>query len=346
MLAACFDRYGPPEVLEWREVPDPELGPGDVLIDVRACGVNHSDLDSRAGTSRWTFPMPMVLGCEFAGVVAAVGEDVRNVAIGDRVTAYQQYACGRCERCMSWRQDLCREFTVLGTDTWGGYAEYARVPERAVLPLRPQDDLVLAAAAQCVVSTAWHMTVTLGAIRAGELVFVPSASGGVASALVQCAKHAGARVIASVGEPSKAGAIERLGADEVFSYRDSEVSERLSELTGGDGVDAVLDTVGGELFEAHLGALRRDGRLVTCGAHAGEHVSLDIVRLFQHGWRILGFRVATPHEIRTSLRLALDGLIDIPVAATFPMERAADAHEQLAQRRHVGKLVLVREGHD
>jgi NADPH:quinone reductase-like Zn-dependent oxidoreductase len=153
-------------------------------------------------------------------------------------------------------------------------------------------------------------------------------------------------VIASVGDPSKSGAIERLGADEVFSYRDCKVSERLGELTNGDGVDAVLDTVGGELFEAHLRALRRDGRLVTCGAHAGEHVTLDIVRLFQHGWRILGFRVATPQEIRTSLRLALDRLIDVPVAATFPMERAADAHEQLAQRKHVGKLVLVRDGHD
>jgi NADPH:quinone reductase-like Zn-dependent oxidoreductase len=215
------------------------------------------------------------------------------------------------------------------------------VPARALVALDDEHEFVTAAAAQCVVSTAWHMVFRLALIRAGETVLVPSASGGVASAAVQCAKIAGARVIATVGDVAKLPAVRELGADEAFSYREHPVRETVSELTAGRGVDAVLDTVGGELFGAHLGALASDGRLATCGAHAGEVVELDLIELFRRGHRILGFRVATPEEIRQSLAMALDGRIRIPVARTFPLQEAAAAHEFLARRGHVGKVVLT-----
>jgi len=341
MLAAAFRTYGGPEVLRAEELPDPVPGPDDVVIDVRACGVNHSDLDSRAGTSRWDFAFPFVLGAEFAGTVAEAGADVRDVRPGDPVTALQQFSCGRCRWCTRWRPDLCPDFVVLGTDRWGGYAERVVVPARAVLPLRSEDDFAVAAASQTVVSTAWHMTVALARIRAGETVLVPSASGGVASALVQCAKLAGARVLASVGSPAKIDAVAGLGADEVFCYRDRPVADAVAEWTGGRGVDAVLDTVGGPQFGAHLDALRPDGRLATCGAHAGEHVDLDVIQLFRRGQRILGFRVATPEEIELALGMALDGRIRIPVAATFGLDEAAAAHVALERREHVGKLLLT-----
>jgi NADPH:quinone reductase-like Zn-dependent oxidoreductase len=341
MFAATFREYGGPEVMRWEELEDPAPGPDEVLIAVRACGLNHSDLDSRAGTSRWPFAFPHVLGAEFAGFIADRGSDVEGYAVGQPVTALQQYACGRCSACVSWRPDLCERFTVFGTDCWGGYAELVRVPARALVPLRDESEFVVAAAAQCVVSTAWSMVVRMAQVRAGETVLVPSASGGVASAAVQCAKVAGARVIATVGDPGKLAGVRELGADEAFSYREHPVRETVAELTGGRGVDAVIDTVGGELFGAHLGALAPDGRLVTCGAHAGEVVELDIIALFRRGHRILGFRVATPEEIEQSLRMALDGRINVPVARTFPLSEAGAAHEFLAQREHVGKVVLT-----
>jgi len=314
-----------------------------VLVAVRACGVNHSDLDSRAGTSRWPFTMPWVLGAEFAGTVEEVGANVAGIATGDPVTAYQQYACGQCARCMSWQEDLCERFTVFGTDCWGGYAELVRVPARAIIPLRSDADFVPAAAAQCAVSTAWSMVVTTAGVRAGETVLVPSASGGVASAAVRAAKIAGARVIASVGSAEKIESVQALGADTVFCYRDTPVSEAVRAATDNGGVDAVVDTTGGPLFGDHLAALAPDGRLVTCGAHAGEVVPLDIIELFRNGRRILGFRVATPEEIRAALAMALDGRITIPVDRTFPMREAAAAHAYIDERRHVGKIVLVRE---
>jgi NADPH:quinone reductase-like Zn-dependent oxidoreductase len=341
MHAAAFRAYGGPEALRTEALPDPVPGPDDVVVHVAACGVNHSDLDSRAGTSRWTFAFPFVLGAEFAGTVGAVGADVRGIASGDPVTAFQQFACGCCPACARWREDLCPSFTVFGTDCWGGYAEQVVVPARAVIPLDSDEQFVDAAAAQTAVSTAWHMTVALAAVRPGETVLVPSAGGGVAGALVQCAKLAGARVIASVGSTGKLDAVADLGADEVFCYRDVPPSEAVARWTDGRGVDVVLDTVGGPLFPEHLAALAPDGRLATCGAHAGEHVTVDLVELFQRGRRILGFRVARPDEIERALRLALDGRIRVPVAATYPLTEAAAAHAALERRGHVGKIVLV-----
>ena len=342
MRAAVFRAYGGPETLEWDDVPDPDCGPDDVLVEVHACGVNHSDLDSRAGTSRWPFTLPWVLGAEFAGHVAAVGAAVEGIAEGDPVTAYQQYACGRCDACARWRPDLCPRFTVFGTDCWGGYGELVRVPARAVIPLRSADDFELAAAGQCVVSTAWSMVVSVAAVRAGETVLVPSASGGVASAAVQAARIAGAQVVASVGSPEKLDAVRALGADVVFCYRDTPVAEAVLEATGGRGVDVVVDTTGGPRFADHLAALAPDGRLVTCGAHAGEVVPLDIIELFRRGHRILGFRVASPDEIRLALTMALDRRIAVPIARRFPFADAAAAHAFMDERRHVGKLLLVR----
>jgi NADPH:quinone reductase-like Zn-dependent oxidoreductase len=318
-------------------------GPDDVIIDVHACGLNHSDLDSRAGTSRWPFVMPWVLGAEFAGVVSEVGSEVEGIAVGDPATAFQQYACGRCAACASWRSDLCERFVVFGTDRHGGYAERVSVPARAVIPLRGPDDFVIAAAAQCVVSTAWSMVATVAAVRPGETVLVPSASGGVAGAAVQAALIAGARVIASVGSPEKIAAVEALGADRVFCYRETPIAEAVAEATDGRGVDVVVDTTGGPLFSEHMAAMAPDGRLVTCGAHAGEVVALDLIELFRKGHRILGFRVASPDEFRTALALALDGRIQVPIARTFAMRDAAAAHAFMEQREHVGKIVLVRE---
>ena len=179
MKAAAFSEYGPADVLRYADVADPAMGPLDVLVRVEACGVNHSDLDSRNGTSRWRFGLPWVLGAEFVGTVAAVGREVGSVRTGDLVTALLQYSCGTCARCQGWRPDLCPDLKIFGTDCWGGYGELVSVPERAVVPLQAEDDALAIAAGQCVVSTAWHMVNRLAQVRPGDLVLVPSASGGV-----------------------------------------------------------------------------------------------------------------------------------------------------------------------
>jgi NADPH:quinone reductase-like Zn-dependent oxidoreductase len=342
--AAAFFTTGPEAELTYAEVPTPQAGPRDVLVRVRACGVNHSDLDSWRGTSRWSFDLPWVLGAEFTGTVAEVGSEVTSVRVGDPVTAQLQYSCGQCERCHNWRPDLCPNLTIYGTDCWGGYGELVLVPERALIALRPEDDLLAIAGGQCTVSTAWQMVTRLANVRPGDLVLVPSASGGVGTALVQCARLAGARVIATTGSPAKRDLIESLGADAVVLRGDvADAAGFTGALleAGGRRFDAVLDTVGGPQFGAHLDALRDDGILVTCGAHAGEVVPLDLVKVFQHGWRIAGFRIAPPDELRAAVELIRTGAVKVPVDRTFPLSQAAEAHRYLDQQRHVGKVLLI-----
>lgn len=342
MKAAAFFEYGPAEAMQYADIPGPDLGSGDVLIRVHACGVNRSDLDSRAGTSRWPFELPMVLGAEFTGTVVEVGAGAGNVRAGDLVTALQQYNCGRCAQCAKWRPDLCEDFEIFGTTRWGGYGELVCVPARVVVPLDPGDDLLAVAAGQCVVSTAWHMVNRLAVVRPGDLVLVPSGSGGVAGALVQCAKLAGATVIATVGAAAKAERVSALGADVVVVRDDGDITADLLQATGGSRrFDVVLDTVGGELFGAHLSVLREEGTLVTCGAHAGEVVPLDLIPLFRNGWRIVGFRLAQPDDLVASLELIRQGAVTVPIAATFPVSDAAEAHRFLERRQHVGKVLLV-----
>jgi len=339
--AAAFYEYGPAEAMRYADLPDPDLGLTDVLIRVQACGVNHSDLDSRAGTSRWPFELPMVLGAEFTGTVADVGPGAGPFCTGDLVTAFQQYNCARCGPCAKWRPDLCEAFEVFGTTRWGGYGELVSAPARVVLPLDPEDDMLAVAAGQCVVSTAWHMVNRQALVRPGDLVLVPSASGGVAGALVQCAKLAGATVVTTVGTVAKAERVSALGADVVVVRAGADIAADLLRATGGRRFDVVLDTVGGDLFGAHLSVLREEGTLVTCGAHAGEVVPLDLIRLFRNGWRIVGFRLAGPDDLAASLELIRRGAVKVPIAATFPVSDAAAAHRFLERRQHVGKVLLV-----
>jgi NADPH:quinone reductase-like Zn-dependent oxidoreductase len=342
--AAAFSQYGPAEVLQYTDVADPVTGPQDVLVRVGACAVNHSDIDSRAGTARWPFTMPWVLGAEFTGTVVGTGDEVTSVSAGDQVTAMLQYSCGKCERCHRWRPDLCANFEIFGTTRWGGYGELVSVPAAAVVPLRPGDDPLAMAGGQCVISTAWHMVNRLANVHPGDLVLVPSGSGGVASVLVQCAKLAGLTVIATAGSAAKAERVAALGVDAVVVREGSTGQQReaLQRAAGGRPFDAVLDTVGGEeLFGMHLSLLRPDGTLVTCGAHAGEVVPLDIVPLFQNGWRIIGFRTAPPDELMGALELIRTGQVTVPIAATYPLSDAAEAHRFLERRQHVGKVLLV-----
>jgi NADPH:quinone reductase-like Zn-dependent oxidoreductase len=281
----------------------------------------------------------MVLGTEFTGMVVHAGDPVGRVQPGDRVTALQQYSCGRCTQCAKWLPDLCTAFEIFGTTRWGAYGELVSVPAEVVLPLDPADDLLGVAAGQCLVSTAWHMVNRLALVRLGDLVLVPSASGGVAGALVQCAKLVGA----TVSTPAKAEHFTSLGADMAIMRGDGDIAADLMRTTVGHRFDAVLDTVGGQLFGAHLSVLRYEGTLVTCGAHAGEVISLDLIPLFRHGWRIVGFRLAQADDLATSLALIRNGSIMVPIAATFPVSQAAAVHRFLERRQHVGKVLFVAE---
>lgn len=341
MRAARFHRYGPSSELVVDEVARPEPGPGEALVRVRACAVNHWDLDMRNGTSRLALRLPHTPGIEVAGDVAALGAGVEGFAPGDRVMPVFQWHCGRCEWCAAGQHHHCENIEMLGVSAPGGYAEYVLVPGWTLRHLADDIPYEEAAALQGTYAAVWHALVDRIGLQPGTTVLVNAAGSGAGSAAVQVARLLGARVIASAGSDDKLARAAQEGAEGLVNYRTQDLARTVRELTGGRGVEVVMENVGGEIFEASLAALAKDGRLVTIGAHAGEQVPLDLVPLFRNQWSIVGSVRCTLEDIDRVLELLTARRLRPVIHRAYPLEEAGRAHDDLEQRLHYGKLVLV-----
>lgn len=341
MRAVVFHEFGPADVLRYEEVPDPMIGPRDALVRIRAAGVGHVDLDSRSGTSRHPLVLPHILGREMAGEVQAVGAEVSGLRRGERVLVRSVLPCGACEHCMAGRDNLCIQEQVMGLHRPGGYAEMVAAPASSLLPIPDALDFVQAAAIPSAFGTAWHMAATVAGAREGEWVLIPSASGGVASACVQVAKHLSCRVIATVSSAEKAQRVKALGADYILEHRQVDVPAQVRHLTSGRGVDVALDLVGGASLGAALESLAQRGRLVVGGAHAGEVVPLDLIAVLRKEAQVLGSRRASRSELETVVRLAGEGALKPVIHTILPLAQAAHAHRLMESRANFGKIVLT-----
>jgi len=341
MKVAWFHRFGGPEVLVCEETARPAPGPGEALVRVRAVGINHVDLDHRAGTSRIPATFPHILGREFAGEIAALAADARPLREGDRVWVTCRVPCGKCRFCLSGRDNLCLKEGFFGLDLPGGYAEYVKVPIASLNPLPAHVGFEDAAASQVAFGTAWHMLVNRGALQAGQSVLIQAAGSGIGSAAVQVAKLAGATIFATAGSDRKLERARALGAHHVINYGRENFAERVLELTGGEGVDVVMEHIGGEVFTRSLQCLKRNGVLVTVGAHAGEVVPFDIIPFFRGELRIAGSKNAPVTELRTVMGLVAEGKVKPVIHRTFPLAAAAEAHRVVASREIFGKVVLL-----
>ncbi len=307
MKAVQFHEHGGREVLRLEEVPTPEPAEGDVLVRIRACALNHFDVDLRKNIARLPLPLPHILGIEFAGDVAEVGPGVEGLEEGQPVWILHEIPCLECEYCLAGMDNVCLRGQMYSVQRPGGYAEYALAPARAVFPLPGPGWHDAAAAGHIVFTTAWHMLMARGQLRAGENVVVNASGSGIGHAAVQIAKRAGATVIATAGSDDKLERSRADGADHVVNYRTEDLTASVLDLTDGHGADLVVEHVGGDLFGASLKALRKGGRLVTCGGHAGEVVSLDLVPVFRNEWRVIGSRSGTVRESELVMGLITDG---------------------------------------
>lgn len=340
MKAVRFHHYGGPEVLHYEEAPDPLPGPTEALVRVRACGINHVDIDHRSGVSRFPHQLPFILGYEIAGDVVALPPGVSAPAIGTPVLVPYMIPCRRCALCRTGRDNLCPHAQRFGGNRPGGYAELVAVPADELLPLPAGLGYEEAAATQLAFGTAWHMLLTRGGLRPGETVLVNAAGSGIGSAAVQIAKLAGARVIASAGSEAKLERARELGADEVINYRTTDLATAVLEMTGGRGVDLVFEHVGGELFSQALRCVTTDGRVALCGAHGGETVPVDLIDLFRREVRVIGSRVYTREELLRVLGLVAEGRLRPVVYKVLPLSEAAEGHRILERREQFGKVIL------
>ena len=341
MNAVLFRRHGGPEVLEYTDVPDPSPGPGEVLVRVKACAINHLDHWLREGLPAYRLTLPHIPGSDVAGVVERLGEGVARLREGDRVVLTPALRCGRCEACRQDADTFCPSFGIRGAACPGGYAELAVAKAEDALPIPAGLSFEEAAAFPLVFLTAWHMLVGRARLQPGESVLVHAAGSGVGHAAVQIAKHLGATVFATVGSEAKAAKAKILGADAVINYERARFEERLKELTGGRGVQVVVEHVGPQTWEGSLKSLAKGGRLVTCGATTGPTAPLDLRYVFSRQLSLLGSMMGTRAELLEVLTLIGARRLRPVIDSVFPLREARQAHERLLRRDVFGKLLLL-----
>jgi putative PIG3 family NAD(P)H quinone oxidoreductase len=326
MKAIQIARPGGPEVLEWVDVPDPEPGPGEVLVDVAASAVNRADLLQRRGL----YPPPSgaseILGMECSGRIAALGDGVTGWAVGDEVCALL---------------------------TGGGYAQRVAVPAVQVLPVPKAMDVVLAAGLPETVCTVWANIFLTAALQPRETLLVHGGAGGIGTTAIQLAKALGSRVIATAGSFEKAARCRELGADDAIDYRTEDFVVRVDQITGGHGADVILDVMGASYLDRNLDTLAIRGRLVVVGLQGGTRAELDLGKLMSKRAAIISTNlrprpVAEKGAIVASVRqhvwpLVEDGALTVVSDARLPMSDAAGAHRLLEESGHVGKVLLLAE---
>ncbi len=341
MKAVVIRTHGGPEVLKLEQVPRPQPEPGQVLVKVRACALNHLDIWRRRGIPGVDFKLPAITGADVAGDVHAVGAGVEGPPVGTPVMVIPGISCGHCAMCVSGDDHLCARYEVLGEGTDGGMAEYLVVPAENVVGKPARFTYEEAAAASLTFLTAWRMLVGRAELRGGETVLVQAAGSGVSTAGIQIARYLGARVVATASHPRKLEAARALGADEVVDYTREDFVERVRALTDRRGVDVVLEHVGGETFERSMRCLARGGRLVTCGATTGPSARVNLSHVFFKSQSILGSTMGSKGDFHRLVALFERGLFEPVIDRVLPLERAAEAHAALERREVFGKVVLV-----
>ncbi len=337
-----ISRHGGPEALEWGELPRPQPAAGEVRVRVRACALNHLDLWVRNGVEDYAFPLPLVPGSEVAGDVDEVGDGVDGIEPGSPTLVAPGVSCGRCARCATGEDMLCRHYGILGEHRDGGYAEYVSVPARNILPLPRGLSYVEAAATPLVFLTAWHMLVARARLERGEDILIQAAGSGVSSAAIQIARLMGARhILATAGSDDKLEQARRLGATHVINYRTHDFVAEARKVVGRKGVEVVLDHVGGETFEQSTRLLAWAGRIVLCGATSSPLARINLRAVFFKSLSVLGSTMGSRGELWQIVRHLEAGSLRPVVDRTLPLEQAPEAQRLLAERRQFGKIVLT-----
>lgn len=340
MKAAIFRQHGGPEVLEYTDVPEPALPANEVLVEVKACALNHLDIFVRNGLPGIEIPLPHILGNDVAGVVREVGELITWVKPGDEVMVQPGVSCGHCEACLSGQDNMCREYDIIGYRRNGGYAELVAVPGVNIIPKPANLSWEEAAALPLVTVTAWHMLVTRANVQPGEDVLVHAAGSGVGSIAIQIAKLRGARVITTASADEKLAKARELGADETINYTNENWPKEVRRLTGRRGVDVVVEHTGAATWPGSISALKNNGRLVTCGATSGYDARTDLRQVFYRHLTLLGSFMGSKGELLEAMKFIAAGKIKGVVDRVLPLSEARQAHEVIEDRGQFGKVVL------
>jgi NADPH:quinone reductase-like Zn-dependent oxidoreductase len=329
MKAVRIHEDGGPDVLRYEDVPDPEPAAGEVLVSLRAAALNHLDIWLRRGLP--SVPKPRILGADGAGVVAALGEGVEGFAPGERVVVNP----GIPEN---------GRITVIGEHMDGTYCELKAIPAGQLYPLAESLSFEEGAAFPLVFETAYRMLVTKAALQPGEWALVWGIGGGVALAAFEICRALGAHTVVTSSSPEKLDRARDLGADVVANHSEEDVVAIVKDVTGGRGVDVVVETVGEATWERSLAAAAPEGRILVCGATSGHSPPARLYRIWWKQLAVLGSTMGLPSDFEGAYDLVRSGRARVHVDSVFPLAEAAKAHERLESGAQFGKVVLAIPG--
>ena len=341
MRAVQLTKHGAPGIFKVGEIDVPKLAPDEVLVQVKACGLNRLELWAEEGGLPVPLQLPRTLGGEIAGIIAELGADVDDWRKGERVAVQSNLFCGFCEYCLKAEESICLNGKLLGIDRDGGFAGYVAVPARSLVRIPAEVDFVASAALTLAGSTAMHMLTNRAEVRSSEWVLVMAGASGVGTYAIQIAKQLGAQVIATGSTEAKRNFAKTMGADAVVDSTDPNWPNLVRDLTQKRGVDLIVEHVGGDVFEKCFQCLGRGGTIVTCGATAGKKVEMNLWPFFVKEQRLIGSYGRNRSDVEVIMEWAAYGKVKPVVHSTYPLERLADAFAELRSRKVMGKVVIT-----
>jgi NADPH:quinone reductase-like Zn-dependent oxidoreductase len=350
MNAAPFYQHGPPGVLQYTEdFPDPVPASSgkkkELVIDVKYCGVNHLDVWARSGATGKKIRLPHVCGCDIVGTIRKRGAGFEQ---GERVLVYPGVSCGACARCRQGRENMCSQFAIIGgvSDYDGGYAEQVAVPARNAIRLPKKLDSKTAATLAVSYLTAWNMLDSAGAAAGknnNKSLLVYGAASGVGMASIQLAKAMGvSKIITTAAGPDKVKFAQRL-ASGIHVIDRSEVKDIAGEvmsITGGAGVDIVIDHVGAATWQASIASLKAGGRMMVCGMTSGNDAVVPVRTFYTKQITMTGALLGTKRQLEQLVQFIVAKKIEPVIDSVMPLSEAVAAHERMEQGLHAGKMLL------
>jgi NADPH:quinone reductase-like Zn-dependent oxidoreductase len=336
MKAAVFYECGGPDKIEIVDLSQPEIKPNEVLIQIEAAALNHHDLWMLRGPANSSYKFPYCGGSDIAGIVTEVGEEATQISVGERVLVNPNISCGVCQQCLAGEHSLCPDYDILV----GGFAEYITVPADKVMAIPDDLSFTEAAAVPLVYQTAWRALISQAQVRLGEDVLILGASGGVASAAIQIAKLAGARVIGVTSTPEKMEKVMQLGADYVVNRNVGDYWSEIRKWTDHRGLDLVVENVGATTWANSIASLVKGGRLVTYGRTTGKIGETDISLLFWNQLRIIGTTMSSNSEFIEVMKLVFQGDLKPVIDSVYPLAEAPSAYAYLSSGKQFGKVVI------
>jgi len=337
MKAAVLEEIGKP--LRIQEVPPPEIGPDEVLVETKACGICRTDLHIFSGLA-YVPKLPHIPGHEPAGVVAKVGENVTNLSVGQRVVPNLFFTCGQCYYCRVGRDTQCTNLSgLLGVSVWGAFAEYFVAPAENLFLLSDNISFEVGGLIGCAVVTALHAT------RRTRLSLYDAAvvlgAGGVGQVLIQILKAAGVRVIAISRSKEKLEIARKLGAELALQADTPEITQRIKAFAGSDGVQCVFDCVGSSsTMKNSAGYVMRGGQIIVIGEEP-EFVEIDTIQIAQRELEIIGTRNGTKQDTIDAIAMIASGIITPPIAKTFPLSQINEALKEMRSGQANARIVIV-----